>query len=244
MQARGDIKALRRPAGMYEVTAPFAATGPIDENELLLEVNPYAFLSHFSALAFHGLTDRQANMISMTGPRVLPSDVIPIDTVAADWEDIPLPAWTPRPDAILRTPIRWSTVSAARYNGFLEYQPYGARIRVSTPERTLVDSLQAPDLSGGIANVLRAWAIGGPAARLDQLVAEVERYDVQLLRQRVGFVLERLGLTHPVLDQWQQRSHRGGSSRLVGTEPFSSRFDDRWNLSINASTSALGDGPG
>ena len=241
MQTRGEIAQIPRLPGLFEVIVPFARTGPLDEHEVLLEASPFAVISHFSALVFHGLTEQQPTFLTATLPRSMPTDLLPIDTDPSDWEDLSLPSVRRRPGMVLRTPVRWSTVDPARFSGFLEYQPHGARIRVTTPERTLVDTLQSPELSGGIANVLRAWALGAPMVDLDSLTELVERYDIQVLRQRAGFVLDRLGLRHPALDRWQQKAHRGGSSRLVGSEPFASSFDERWNLSINASTTPLGD---
>lgn len=240
MERRGEIARLPRLVGLYEVTVPFARTGPLDEQEILLEANPFATISHFSALVFHGLTEQQPTFITATVPRSRPADLLPMDTEPSDWEGLALPSVGRRPATILRTPVRWSTIAPTRFDGFLVYQPYGARIRVTIPERTLVDALQFPELSGGIANVLRAWALGAPAADLDDLIDQVERYDVQVLRQRAGYVLDRLGIRHPALDRWQGQAHRGGSSRLVGSEPFASTFDERWNLSINAPIEILG----
>lgn len=241
MQDGGDIASLRGLPNLFEITAPFANSGPLHEEEILLEASPFAVVSHYSALIFHGLTEQQPNLLTATGPRTLPPDSFPIDTVASDWENIALPGFRRRPDAVLRTPVRWVTATTARFNGFAEYQPFGTTIRVTTPERSLVDGLQSPELSGGIDNVLRAWAIGARTANLDRVVEEVERYDVSLLRQRAGYVLERLGLGHPALDRWAATSRRGGSSRLVGTEPFAPAYDERWNLSINVPIDVLED---
>lgn len=242
MQARGELVPIPRFPSLYEITIPFAQTGPLDEHEILLEANPFAVISHFSALVFHGLTDQQPTFMTATVPRSVSDDHLPIDTDPSDWEGLSLPSARRRPETVLRTPVRWTTVDSVRLYGFLEYQPHGTRIRVTTPERTLVDALQSPEISGGIANVLRAWAIGAPMVNLDSLTEQVERYDIQVLRQRAGFVLDRLGLQHRALDLWQQKAHRGGSSRLVGSKPFASSFDERWNLSINASTTTLEDG--
>lgn len=241
MEGRGEIASLPRLPGLFEITVPYAQTGPLDEYEILLEASPIAVISHFSALVFHGLTEQQPTFLTATLPRSVPTDLLPIDTNPSDWEGLSLPSARRRPEMVLRTAVRWITVAPVHFHGFLEYQPHGARIRVTTPERTLVDALQSPEMSGGIANVLRAWALGAPMADLDSLTEQVERYDVQVLRQRAGFVLDRLGFQHPALDHWQQKAHRGGSSRLVGSEPFASSFDDRWNLSINASTTPLED---
>ena len=92
---------------------------------------------------------------------------------------------------------------------------------------------------GGIANVLRAWVLARDTIDLDALVYQVERFGVAVLRQRAGYVIEEIGLSHPKLEKWRASSHRGSSSRLVGSEPFASTFDERWNLSLNAPVEIL-----
>jgi hypothetical protein len=69
---------------------------------------------------------------------------------------------------------------------------------------------------------------------LDALVREVEHFDIQVLRQRAGYLLEELGLTHPTLEAWQASAQRGGSSKLLGAAPYAPTFSERWSLSINA----------
>ena len=66
-----------------------------------------------------------------------------------------------------------------------------------------------------------------------------EVYDVAVLRQRVGFLLEELGLTHPHVQEWPARAQRGGSSKLLGTAPYVNTYSERWSLSINAPLTSL-----
>ncbi|MDQ3467119.1 MAG: hypothetical protein M3411_02655, partial [Chloroflexota bacterium] len=54
MQRRGELAPLPDIRRLYEVTVPYARTGPIAEDEVVMEVDPYAALSHISAMVFHG----------------------------------------------------------------------------------------------------------------------------------------------------------------------------------------------
>ena len=87
--------------------------------------------------------------------------------------------------------------------------------------------------------MLSAWLEAAGRIDLDVLVRQVDRLGIGILRQRVGFLLEELGLSHPRLGHWQQSTQRGGSSRLIASLPFSSTYSERWNLSINAPLGAL-----
>lgn len=241
MTSRGEVTAIPHLHDLFEVTVPYARAGLLDEREILFEANPYATLSHFSALTFHGLTDAQPRKLMATVPRTQTGELLPIGTNPQDWEGVVRPAGR-RPDSILGTPVHWQQVKPERFFGFAEYRPFGYPLRVTTPERTLIDALQAPDLCGGTDNVLRAWLMAGATIDLDSLISLSERFGVAVLRQRVGFILERLELSHPRLEVWQAAAKRGGSSRLVGSEPFAATFDERWNLSLNAPIDVLHDG--
>jgi predicted transcriptional regulator of viral defense system len=137
------------------------------------------------------------------------------------------------PDAIRGHPVTWTRVKPERFFGFAAYQPHGYLIRVTTPERTLIDGLREPELCGGVANVLQAWVLARDTLDLEALVHQVDRFGVAVLRQRVGYVLEELGLTHPFLEEWRRQARRGGSSRLVASAPFAPEFSERWSLSLN-----------
>jgi predicted transcriptional regulator of viral defense system len=238
MERHGEIRRLPDLSGIYEVTVPYAQGGLIQEDEILMEVHPYAALSHRSALVFHGLTDDLPKDITAILPAIGRAGLLPPGTKALDWEALTLAPGRPVP-RILGRPIHWTRVDPARYFGLGEYTPRGYPVRVTTLERTLLDALQRPDLSGGIEDVLRAWVRARDLLDLDELVADVDRLGITLLRQRVGYILEEIGLPHPVLDRWRQATHRGGSSKLVGSASYAPTYSERWNLSLNAPVAAL-----
>lgn len=238
MRGRGEIGSIKGFRHLYEVTVPYARQGAVDEREVLFELHPYAALSHLSALVFHGLTDDMPKGLTATVSADVSGELLPLGTSPRDWEGEQPPGGR-TPARILGRPVRWLRVLPERFFGFADYQPFGYPIRCTTPERTLADGLQSPALCGGITNVLRAWTIARYTLDLDVLVYQVDRLDVTVLRQRVGYVLDQLGLTHPKVEQWRSTAHRGGSSKLVGSAPYGPTFNERWSLSINAPVDVL-----
>lgn len=243
MQGRGEVAPLPKLRRLYQVTVPYARLRPLEEDEVLMEVHPFAAVSDFSALVFHGLTDELPRDLTAVAPLDGAGDLLPLDTEPRDWEGLPMVRGR-TPDRILGSLVRWRQVKPERYFGLGVYQPHGYSVRVTTPERTLLDVLQHPDRSGGIGNVLRAWWLARDTLDLDRLVHYVERFDIALLRQRVGFILEELGLSHPALAAWQATAQRGGSSKLVSALPYSPEFSERWSLSLNAPLAPLHAGHG
>lgn len=238
MRQRGEIAPLPKLRYLYQVTVPYARLRPLEEEEVLMEVHPYAAVSDFSALVFHGLTDELPKALTAMAPLDGAGDLLPLDTEPRDWEGLPMVRGR-TPDRILGRPIHWRKVKPERYFGLGVYQPHGYPVRVTMPERTLLDALQHPDRAGGIGSVLRAWWLARDTLDLDRLVHYVERFDIALLQQRVGFILEELGLSHPVLAAWQKAAQRGGSSKLVSALPYSPEFSERWSLSLNAPVGPL-----
>jgi predicted transcriptional regulator of viral defense system len=238
MVQRGELKPVKGLDHVYQVTAPFADQGLIDETEILIEVHPYSALSHQSALLFHGITLDLSKQITATVPESRPDALLPPGTRPDDWEGISLVRGA-YPDSILGNPVRWIKTVPSRYFGTKEYRPRGYPLRVTDLERTLLDGLLRPELTGGIGNVLRAWALSRDLIDLNLLVAYANRFGVAVLRQRVGLIMDELSLHHPEVDSWPAMAHRGGSSKLVGSEPFSPTYSERWQLSINAPISLL-----
>ena len=174
MQRRGEIRPIGKFPRLYEVTVPYARQGYIDEREILFELNPYSALSHLSALTFHGLTDDLPKGFVVSVSADTYGALRPIGTRPSDWDGIPQPS-VRKPARILGRPVQWRRIQPERFFGIAEYQPLGYPLRYTTIERTLIDGLQDPDLSGGIANVLRAWVLARNRINVDVLVHDAER---------------------------------------------------------------------
>jgi len=238
MEARGELQAIQHLRHVYEVTVPYARSSPLAEDELLMEVHPYAALSYLSALAFHGLTDELPKGIFAMVPTQELAEMYPAGTTPEDWIGLDLVVGR-RPPKLRDRPVQWVRVSPERYFGIYPYQPHGYTVLVTSPERALLDGLQRPELSGGLDTVLQAWSLARDTVNLDALVQLVERFGMNLLRQRAGFLIEELGLSHPALTPWQASAKRGGSSKLLASAPYADVYSERWNLSLNAPIGAL-----
>lgn len=239
LAATGEFRKIEEVPYVYEVQAPYARSGIIEEVEVLMEVHPYCALSHVTALVFHGLTDEFPQEIHALLPTGT-SGGVSLPGVRQEDEETLESVQGRAVSAIFGHPVRWHRLSrGAALTGTEEYRPRGYPVRVTTPERTLVDGLLHPEWCGGIEKILRAWAKASDTLNVNALVELVDQFNVAVLRQRVGFILEQLGIEHPRVAQWPPLARRGGSSRLVGSAPFASDYSERWKLSINAPVGVL-----
>jgi len=229
----GELVPLASFPFLYRVNAPYARTEAVEEEEVLMELHPYAALSHLSALTFHHMTEQLSKDIHVSIPDNGSGGFLPLGTRSEDWEGVALVRGRVA-DSIFGRRIHWHRLVSKRIFGTSASDYHGYPVRVTTPERTLLDGLLHPDWSGGFANVLRAWAGYRDLIDLKALVKYVDQLDVRILRQRAGFLMEELGLQHPALAIWVTQAQRGGSSKLNGAAEFSSQFSTRWQLSINA----------
>lgn len=238
MRQRGDLALMEEHRGFFRLIVPEARNNWIDEQELLFELMPYGALSHRSAMILHGLSNLRTHDFVLTTARQRPDNLFPLGTMEGEWRGIRLPD-THHPACIMQQPLTVRTVTSDHFFGYIEDDRWGIPVRVTSVERTLVDGLIAPDLSDGIDSVLEAWGEAYDQLDLESLIAVVDRYDIGVLRQRVGYVLNQLGVDHPAFHGWRLQAQRGGTSRLVAAAPFAPTFDRNWNLSINAQTGAL-----
>ncbi|MCO5217020.1 MAG: hypothetical protein M9953_03480 [Thermomicrobiales bacterium] len=231
MKQSGLIESIPGATGCHLTVAPFASRFPVRERELLLELNPYAILTHFSALEYHSFTTRRPNHMTALSPAK--ELITPLGTSPDEWTHL-TPPIANLPRKVVSQEVRWFRHRYDTSFGIVVARDGPVPIRISDPERTLVDALQYPDFSGGIQNVFEAWEASQDFVSIDLIVDYTNRYGIALLKQRVGYIAELVGHFHSVFDSWAAESKRGGSSKLVGTMPFSADFSARWNLSINA----------
>jgi len=209
-----------------------------DPLEVFCAVDPFGFLSHLTAMEYHGLTDRFSNTIYATtpGPREwregaqqrMRSDLggKPDAYIAAEFPRLRVLDFS----EIEKRPVR---ISMSKNAGAFVVLQQGA-VRVSSVGRTFLDMLRAPDRCGGIHHVLAAFEKHA-SMRRRLILDEFERNGNHIDKVRAGYVLEEIcGIRDPMIEAWQAQSvQRGGSRKLDPSAPYSSDFSERWCLSLN-----------
>jgi predicted transcriptional regulator of viral defense system len=236
---RGDLTSVEGVAGVYVVDVAYANLLEASEEQIIQEANPWAVFGFLTAMTHHGLTDLVSKEVyAITIKRGEHTERLPLGTMPDDWTDgARLPA-AKQPKRVGQVPVNWTQITEEPGFGVIVGYSFGVPIYLTDVERTLLDALRMPDKSGGIAKVLQAWRL---AEDIDvgKLVAYADRYDNKVLRQRVGFLLEVLGRTHPRLEEWRHGLQRGGSVKLVASSPYADTYSAEWNLSLNVPPSVL-----
>ena len=227
----GTLVLVREPAPEQEALDPL---------EVISEAYFEGLLAYETAFDFHGLSDSSSTTVHILMPNRRQPDYAVDRTFA--FADV---AWAPRPHAMSSFGGLEIVVHETRPEWVFGHS-YGAvahgHPRYTSLERSLIDGLRFARHCGGIDMVLRGWALSSRLyLDLDDVVSFTERLESGILCQRVGFVLETLGHTHPRLAHWKAtHAQRGGSRRLDPERPYDSAgFDETWKLSVNCPITPL-----
>ena len=136
---------------------------------------------------------------------------------------------------ILGVPFRFITLKPDRLFGIAEEWVGSLPIRVTDRERTVVDILDRPDLSGGIAEVSEVLTNAWRDIDATRLTEYVERFGSGTVPKRLGYLTELLALqaTKNQTRRWQELSG-SGITLLERGGPKEGRIVTRWGLRINS----------
>lgn len=208
-----------------------------DAKELVCVVDPFSYVSHLSAMEYHGLTNRISKIIYISSPSVVDWKEFAQERMLRDLGDnlssyleVGFPGLRRLSLKKVgdRHIVRHSSVHLGAYKNV-----QGKELRVATLGRTFLDMVRDPDLCGGIYHVIEIYEEF--AHKFSNLIIdEVNDHGKPVDKVRVGYLLNELcSVENPVIDSWTSFVQRGGSRKLVSNQEYSSKYSEKWCLSIN-----------
>lgn len=219
-------------AGVWRVVR--SPTAPSAEDAICL-VDPFAYISHLSAMQRYGLTDRAPEALHMTTParalwtKLRDAEMQKERREADPFEEPPPLIRIGFHERVRRRPvILHETKHPATPVAIADSQA-----RIAEIGRVFVDMLDQPALCGGIQHVLSCFERHAEAW-LDEIVAGVDANDSPIVKVRAGYILdEELELDVPALARWIRCAQRGGSRKLDPHAPYGNRFSEKWMIALN-----------
>ncbi len=211
--------------------------GHATAQQVACSLDPFAYVSHLSAMEYHGLTDRFPAVAFMSVPPT------------GEWRqqarermhkelgerfDDYIASGLPKLTRLNLTRIGQTAVQFHERSqlGAFRHVP-GSPLRVATIGRVFLDMLREPALCGGIQHVIDVFQ-GEATRHLRTIIDEVERNGSAIDKVRAGFLLtEVCHLEHATIVSWQTCAQRGGSRKLDPENEYSPNYSERWQLSIN-----------
>lgn len=208
-----------------------------DAKVLACAADPFCYISHLSAMEFHGLTDRMPEQLYVSAPALGPWKQFATEQMHKDLgEDYPdyiaaglPPLQRSKPEKLLGRPVhQFTSLHPGAYRSIKDQH-----IRVASLGRTYLDMLRDPQLCGGISHVLQVYKEHGQQS-LRLILDELDQHGKPIDKVRAGWVLESVcNLRDSRIDAWTVFAQRGGSRKLDASVEYSPEFSERWALSIN-----------
>ena len=207
--------------------------------EIACCIDPFCYVSHLSAMEYHGLTDRLPKVLFLSGAepacwKRLASEKMQKE-LGESFEDY-MEAGLPALKRLSLEKIAKKTVNlyaTKSYDAGAYIKIQGQSLKVSSIGRTFLDMIRHPSLCGGIYHVLEAYSENA-SRYLRLIVNEVDRHGTIIDKIRTGYILdERVGLNDPAVENWRMEVQRGGSRKLVAEAPYAPTYSEKWGLSIN-----------
>jgi len=170
--------------------------GEVPIYEIIMSLKPNCYLTHYTAMYFHQLTDQTPKIIS-------------VNVEQKPKLRNPSPLEQERIDNAFKRPTRLSK-NIAEFKGYkirllnglhtddigvMKFSgPEGEKLRITEIERTLIDIAVRPEYSGGVFEVLRAYRRARNNISVNRLAALLKKIDyIYPYHQVIGFYLEKAG---------------------------------------------------
>jgi len=210
---------VRLHRGLYALAGSAPGVLPLHDFEVAMALVQPAAISHWSALNYHGLTEQiPRRVFVLTSARSVPR---PRGASAAGAEGY----------AVGGTVYQFVRVKPERFFGVKDVWVDESRVKITDPERTLLDGLMAPQYCGDFGEVLHAFEMRGSKLDVDRIIGYALKLDAATVK-RLGWVLERQGIPTARLEPLRAAPIKG-SRVLDPTGPRRGPSNAAWSLQVN-----------
>lgn len=205
--------------------------------EVACSLDPFCYLSHLSAMAHHGISDRIPAKLFLSSPSPARWK---IEAQAKMEKDLggDLASYIESGMPVLerlkiikigRTEVhRFHSVHWGAYKNVRD-----SVLRVATIGRTFLDMLRNPELCGGMRHVMDTFREHA-AVYLALIIGEIDRHGAPIDKVRAGYLIEEyLEIKDPSVEKWVSFAQRGGSRKLDASGDYAPKWSEKWCLSLN-----------
>ena len=218
-------------SGVWRVTQ---STRAGSAEEIACIADPFAYVSHLSAMQRYSLTNRSPKALHLTTPKRDIWNRLWNERVCEDFPDmesIEKPVLN-RP-GFKPTIRRRSVIFHVSSHSWMPVLLRGEETRITSIGQTFADMLGESGLCGGMRHVLAVWEREA-AQWVPEIAAAVDKLTSKIAKVRAGYILsELLEIEHPAIERWEQFAQRGGSRKLDPEGEYLPSFSERWMISLN-----------
>ena len=205
--------------------------------EAICSVDPFAYISHMSAMEYYGLTDRVPRITFYSTPPAKEWKIYSTKKMDGDCKGRSIDYLDTGAPPLVKLEFKkvmGVTVnqhSSIHLGSFKKIQ--GKSLRVATIGKTFIDMLKEPTLCGGMSHVVNVFS--EHAKHYSKLIQqEIDKNGNKIDKVRAGYILEeQCGIQSDVISSWVIYAQRGGSRKLDPSAEYSSNYSEKWSLSLN-----------
>lgn len=199
--------------------------------EIASSIKSRSYLSHYTAMFFHGLTDNLPKTI-YTNTELKMSKNFNSKELEQSSIDRAFTCNVRQSNQIAKyedVEIYLLNSKNVDHVGVKEFEFDGVKLRVTDVERTLIDITVRPNYAGGVQEVLNAFAAAKDRVSINRLVATLKKLDYTYpYHQAIGFYMEKSGYDESVLNMLEKLEIK---YNFYLTYKMSLKdFSERWKL--------------
>lgn len=202
--------------------------GDFDSFECACRLYKNAYLSHHTALFLNDLTEQIPKTIYVSYELSKKAGAMDKTLSQKDIDrSFAKPSREPQSLSFLRQEV---VVHASKYSGNTGIVPHGTgNFSFTDTERTMLDSVVRPELSGGVFNVLNVFTESRGKYSPEKLRSYLLKLDYTYpYHQTIGFYLERAGFGNKELSMFKDMGIK--YKFYLDRDIISGSFSEKWNL--------------
>ncbi|EKN6356466.1 TPA: type IV toxin-antitoxin system AbiEi family antitoxin [Yersinia enterocolitica] len=198
-------------------------------------LNPCSYIAYISAMEWHGITDRINHTIHVI--QSYPSFMNDLfrEKIRKNFPNITNDSYLfPKNISSIDTYDGKKFVPHKTKNFKMRNEQFSSGgVRVTNIGETFLDMIKKPEFCGGFNHVINVFE-NYAKKYLPVILKEITKNGSSMDQARAGYILEEIcGLNHKSIDEWKINVQRGGSRKLVSSNPYSDVFSEVWCISIN-----------
>lgn len=129
--------------------------------------------------------------------------------------------------------IQFVTIRSKKFFGITQEKVGNTPFYIADREKTIIDCLDRLEYSGGIVEVAKGLWNARTEISLDTLVAYTQKFQVEAVQRRLGFLTELLNLSEQRVERLLHKEFRGYQWLDYSARKKILRYDKKWGLKIN-----------
>ena len=211
---------VRLKKGVYALSGSVPGTTSLHEFEIAMALVQPAAISHWSALSYHGMTEQiPQRVFVLTTARSVPRSRRRKQSQSEEGYSV---------GHII---YQFVQTNPERYFGIEEVWVNESRIKITDPERTLLDGLLLPRYFGDFAEVLHAFEVRAPKLNVDRIIEYALKLD-NATAKRLGWILQRIRIQEDLLNPLRALPIKGYRV-LDPSGPQKGSYDSHWMIQVN-----------